>query len=72
MDATLEKRTLDAFRGYVGGDLAEPAVLSAVRGIPLPERADLVNRHRAELAAMDGGRFVILRSMLLPLSQRDG
>lgn len=72
MDATLEKRTLDALRGYVGGDLAEPAVISAVRGIPAGERVEILNRHRLELAAIDGGRSVILRSMLLPLAQRDG
>lgn len=72
MDASLEKRGADALRAYVTGDSSEPMVISAFRAIPLEERSVLVRRHRAELAAIDGGRLLIAESLLLPLEHRVG
>lgn len=72
MDALLEKRGVDALRAYVAGDSSEPMVISAFRAIPLEERSVLVRRHRAELAAIDGGRLLIAESLLLPLDHRVG
>lgn len=61
---------IDAARAYVMGESSEPVVISAFRGVPGDERADLISRHRRELAAIDAPRLTILESMLLPLDDR--
>jgi hypothetical protein len=72
MDAQREKRSFDALRGYVNGDLAEPSVISAFRDVPIQERTVLVKRVRPELAAIDPSRLLILESMLLRLDDLRG
>jgi hypothetical protein len=72
VDAMLEKRSAEALRGYVTGDLAEPSVISAFHDVPASERNVLVTRHRPELAAIDPSRLLILESMLLRLDERRG
>lgn len=72
MDASHARGKAAALRAYVAGDSSEPIVISAFRGTTAQERSELVMRHRAELAAIDGARLVILESMLLPLEQRQG
>lgn len=72
MDKQRETQVLRAMMAYVQGDSSEPVVLSALRGVTLEDRSVVVSRHRAELAAVDGARLLILESMLLPLAQRHG
>lgn len=70
MDAQREIEGMKALRAYVAGDTSEPVILSAFRQIPFEERGDLLSRHRGELEAIDGGRLVIVESMLLPWDAR--
>ncbi len=72
MDALREKRGIAALRGYVAGDLSEPAVISAFRDVPADERSVLVTKHRPELARIDAPRLLILESMLLRFDERRG
>lgn len=66
METPRERKGVLALRAYVTGDSSEPVVISAFHGIPRAEVTSLVKRHRSELEAIDGGRLVILESMLLP------
>ncbi len=59
-----------ALRAYVSGESSEPIVISAFRDVPAEERSEIVSRHRRELEAIDGGRLLILESMLLPWDAR--
>lgn len=70
MTSLHETRGVAALRAYVRGDSSEPVVISAFRGVPPEERSEIVSRHRPELEAIDGGRLLILESMLLPWEHR--
>lgn len=70
MDILRERKGADALRAYVEGDSSEPVVISAFHGVPFEERSQIVSRHRNELEAIDGGRLLILESMLLPWEHR--
>lgn len=70
LDPTRERSGLRALRAYVTGETSEPVVVAAFRDVPPAARADLVSRHRGELAAIDGARLLILESMLVPFDQR--
>lgn len=70
METPRERQGVQALRAYVAGDSSEPIVLSAFHGMPREEVTSLVSRHRQELEEIDGGRLVILESMLLPWEAR--
>lgn len=70
MESRREQRGVAALRAYVLGDSSEPIVLSAFRDVPMEERTEIVSRHRRELEEIDGGRLLILESMLLPWEHR--
>lgn len=70
MDSAHERKSLEAARAYVAGDSSEPVLISAFRSVPPDDRAVLLSRHRPELEAIDGGRLLILESMLLPWEAR--
>ena len=70
MDSVRERQGIRALRAYVTGETSEPVVVAAFRDVPPAERAQLVSRHRGELAAIDGARLLILESMLVPFEQR--
>lgn len=72
MEPARERQGIAALRAYVVGDTSEPIVLSALRDVPAEDRAELVRRHRGELAAIDGARLLILESVILPLRYRSG
>lgn len=65
-----DTRGFAALQAYVRGDSSEPVVISAFRDVPAEERSEIVSRHRHELEAIDGGRLLILESMLLPWEHR--
>lgn len=70
MTSRHETRGVAALRAYVLGETSEPIVLSAFRDVPPEERTEIVSRHRHELEEIDGGRLLILESMLLPWEHR--
>lgn len=72
METVRERQGVRALRAYVAGESSEPMVISAFRDVPPSERVQLVNRHRHELAAIDGARLLILESMIVPFDQRAG
>ena len=65
-----DARGFAALRAYVSGESSEPIVISAFRDVPPEERSEIVTRHRRELEEIDGGRLLILESMLLPWDAR--
>lgn len=61
---TLEARSVRAFVEYVRGEVEEPQLLGAMKGIPRDEVQRFLRAHRRELEAVDPARSVILESLL--------